>query len=271
MKTIATLSSLEQFLFEVPLYVSYNVRHTNVTDDKVLKGLYGRTGKTNRVDGYCPFCHRASTFTVTGKSIPNGIPWENIAERNAYDDLYITCVRSEYHIIRYWFGIKKLEIEKVGQFPSLASVANDAVSQYRKNMDTEDSNEFHKAIGLAAHGVGVGSFVYLRRVFERLIYKRFEDQKDLEGWSDNQFYNLRMEEKINFLKDKLPIFLVENRKVYSILSIGIHELKEETCLSYFEAIKQGIIMILEDDKLIREQIERRKIFSHAIANFKVPE
>ncbi len=55
-----------------------------------------------------------------------------------------------------------MTIEKVGQYPSLATIANDEVSQYRKDMNPIDAQEFHKAIGLAAHGVGVGSFVYLR-------------------------------------------------------------------------------------------------------------
>ena len=115
-------------------------------------------------------------------------------------------------------------------------------------MDERDGKEFHRAIGLAAHGVGVGSFVYLRRVFERLIHGRFEEFKVAEGWKDEQFRGIRMEDKIALLKDRLPEFLVQNRKIYSILSKGLHELDETACLNWFEVMKQSIIIILEDDK-----------------------
>jgi hypothetical protein len=164
-----------------------------------------------------------------------------------------------------------MTVEKIGQHPSLATIANDEVAPYRKDMEQVDSSEFHKAIGLAAHGVGVGSFVYLRRVFERLIYRRFEEFKAAEGWADQDFYSVRMEDKIALLKNHLPAFLVENRKVYSILSIGVHELDEADCLKYFEVMKQAIIIILEDDKKKKEEIKRRAVFAKAIADFAPPE
>ncbi|MGV0910591.1 hypothetical protein [Martelella sp. FOR1707] len=149
----------------------------------------------------------------------------------------------------------------------MADIANDEVAIYRKDMERLDAQEFHKAIGLAAHGVGVGSFVYLRRVFERLIEKRFVESKEAEGWEDKQFYAVRMEDKIDLLKGHLPEFLVENRKIYSILSVGIHALDDKTCLGWFDAMKQSIIIILEDDRKKKEELERRKIFSSAIASF----
>ena len=160
----------------------------------------------------------------------------------------VTCVRSDKYGIRYFFQKLGPAIEKIGQFLSLADIENDEVVQYRLTMDRNDAHEFHKAIGLAAHGVGVGSFVYLRRVFERLIYSRFEKYKEAEGWADAQFYPGRMEDKVMLLNGHLPEFLVENRKIYSILSVGLHELDKKTCLHWFMVIKQSIPIILEDDK-----------------------
>ena len=134
-------------------------------------------------------------------------------------------------------------------------------------MTADDAREFHKAVGLAAHGVGVGSFVYLRRVFERLIQKRFEEFKSVGNWQDEQFYRVRMEEKISLLADHLPNFLVENRRIYNILSKGLHELDEQACLNLFEVMKQSIIIILEDDKKKMEELERRELFTSTIAGF----
>jgi hypothetical protein len=258
------LKSVEQFLFEVPPYALYAL-----PDDLtvVMKALYARAKGIFRIDGHCPFCRRPSTFTVHGASTPLGTDLTDLRERVAFDSLSISCVRNDGHLIRYYFRISKMTVEKVGQYPSLATISNDEVSPYRQGMNRIDSSEFHKAIGLAAHGVGVGSFVYLRRVFERLIYGRFEEFKITEGWTDDQFYPVRMEEKVALLKDHLPEFLVQNRKIYSILSIGIHELSEDACLSYFEVMKQSIFVILEDDKKKKEELDRRAIFSGAIAKF----
>ena len=68
---------------------------------------------------------------------------------------------------------------------------------------------------------------------------------------------LRMDEKIEDLKDHLPSFLVENKEIYVILSKGIHELTEDECLGYFDAVKTGIEFIL-DQKLEQEKNKKKK-------------
>jgi hypothetical protein len=75
-----------------------------------------------------------------------------------------------------------------------------------------------------------GSYVYLRRIFERLIKGRFDEFKETEKWSEEDFLKVRMHERIELLKEHLPEFLVRNKKVYSILSLGVHELDEKVCL-----------------------------------------
>ena len=76
-----------------------------------------------------------------------------------------------------------------------------------------------------------------------------------------------MEDKIELLKGHLPPFLVENKRIYSILSIGIHQLDEQKCLSYFDIMKQSIIIILEEDKRKKEELELKARFSKAISSF----
>jgi hypothetical protein len=258
----AELTSIEEFLFGAPLYKEYKLPE----DKEILQCLYGRADDP-RVDGHCPNCNRASTFTVHGQSIPSGDPWNRISARHAFDAMSIRCTRNTDHRVLYHFLINKMIVQKVGQFPSLADIANDEIVQYRKVMSRADAQEFHKAIGLAAHGVGIGSFVYLRRVFERLVNSRYQEFRTTEGWKDEDFYRLRMNEKIELLKDHLPDFLVKNSRIYSILSIGLHALEEEDCLGYFELMKQSIIYILEDDKKKKEELSLRAKFSNAIARF----
>jgi hypothetical protein len=69
-----------------------------------------------------------------------------------------------------------------------------------------------------------------------------------------------MDDKIKFLMDRLPSFLVQNRSIYSILSKGIHSLNEQETLEVFPAIKLGIELIL-DEKL--EQDEKQKKIKQA--------
>lgn len=255
------LQSTEELLFGAPLYKMYALPD----DLTIVKQLYGRGIEKYKFDAHCPFCRKQTTWTVGGISIPNGDPWNNIKERFSYDQMHVTCGRSGNHLVRFYFRVNKMTIEKVGQYPSLATISNDEVSAYRKTMDPADAQEFHKAIGLASHGVGVGSFVYLRRVFERLIYSRYAEFKEAEGWNDDEFFKLAMSDKVKYLKAHLPSFLVENAKIYSILSVGIHELDEETCLGYFDVLKHSIIIILDEDKKKREELAMRTKFAAALS------
>ena len=257
------LKSFEEFLFGAPLYKTYKL-----LDLKILGCLYGLVRDLN-VDGHCPFCGRESTFFVQGAHF-SPHDGKDIKTRRAFDEMSITCVRHDSHKVHYFFQIDTMRLQKIGQFPSLADISNDEVAQYRKGMTSEDAREFHKAIGLAAHGVGIGSFVYLRRVFERLISGRYKEFKGSEGWKDEEFFGLRMIDKIKLLKDHLPEFLVENAKVYSILSIGIHDLDEEACLGYFDLMKSSIIFILDEDKKKKEELALKTKLTEAINKFKSP-
>lgn len=265
-ENLPELESIQQFLFETPPY------ETVAATPEVLGFFYSIKGDRPPVDGHCPFCNRESTFEVSRIQVAQVEHRNDISKRSCInEEIKITCARNKDHVVRYFFRKIKLTLQKIGQYPSLADIANDEVAQYRKSMDKMDAGEFHKAIGLAAHGVGVGSFVYLRRVFERLIYGRFLALKDDLDWDADEFLKLRMVEKIDFLKDYVPDFIHENKKIYSILSIGVHELDEKTCLSWFEVMKQSIIIILEDDKKKKEELERRTAFSQAIGSFEAGE
>lgn len=58
-------------------------------------------------------------------------------------------------------------------------------------LDKKSLFEFKRAIGLAAHGTGVGSFVYLRRIFEGLITETYETYKASIGIQDRVFASSR--------------------------------------------------------------------------------
>jgi len=65
----------------------------------------------------------------------------------------------------------------------------------------------------------------------------------------------------------LPPFLVKNAKIYSILSVGLHDLAETQCLAFFKVLRQSTVLILEEDKKKREELELQKELERAITGF----
>jgi hypothetical protein len=269
--TEASRFSGGEFLFNAPLYTAYTVTPADLT--RLLE---------QPVDGYCPYCHKPSTFTSPASDaaararLANALRGTVVGNGNfsraqdilcQQDKLTITCARSASHSVQFVFRLEEnMQLQKIGQFPSLADIAIDESKTYRTVLTPEDSSEFHKAIGLAAHGVGIGSFVYLRRIFERLVISRFAEFKTVEGWADDDFPK-RMAERVAFLHAHLPPFLVENSRIYSILSLGLHELDEKQCLRFFPVLKASIICILDEDKKKKEELRLRNSLKQAIAEF----
>jgi len=139
-------------------------------------------------------------------------------------------------------------------------MATGDTSQFEKALGKSRLHELNKAIGLAAHGVGIGSYVYLRRVFESLIEDAHAKAKVEKGWLEEDYQKGRMKEKVSMLKSFLPRFIVEHPQLYGILSLGVHELTEEECLKNFEVLKAGILVIAEERM---HEIQREKRFKEA--------
>ena len=100
---------------------------------------------------------------------------------------------------------------KIGQYPSIADMTFPELDAYKHVISKQDRKELGTAIGLFASGIGAGSYVYLRRILERLIYQAKATAGD---------------------------------SIDGILSKGIHELSEEECKKYFPVVKECIYQIL---------------------------
>ena len=178
------------------------------------------------------------------------------------------CTRNLSHLLRFIFHVQDARITKIGQYPSLADLQGNRIDKYRKALGKQGYAEFSRAIGLSAHGVGVGSFVYLRRIFEDLIETAHVEAARTPDWNEEQFKVSRMDDRIFMLRSFLPTFLVENRSIYAILSKGLHDLDDDECLEYFEPVRVAIELIL-DQKLEQEE-KAKKIAdtSRAISTIK---
>lgn len=169
------------------------------------------------------------------------INWQ-IADTTRLMKLEYICSMNEEHHLDYIVLATDNSMMKIGQYPSIADMTFPELDAYKHVISKEDRKELGTAIGLFASGVGAGSYVYLRRILERLVYQAKEAAAD--AIDNEMFEQARVAEKIKMLEGYLPDILVKNTTIYGILSKGIHELSEEECRKYFPVVKECIYQIL---------------------------
>lgn len=170
--------------------------------------------------------------------------WKNCQIENVSRILMFqfVCGMNEEHHLDYIVLTTDNSMMKIGQYPSVADMTFPELDAYKHVISKEDRKELGTAIGLFASGVGAGSYVYLRRILERLIYQAKATAGD--SIDDEKFKQARMAERITMLEGYLPEVLIKNTTIYGILSKGIHELSEEDCRKYFPVVKECIYQIL---------------------------
>ena len=247
--------TIREFIFDLPLY-------KEIPFDDTFEKI-GDANSSFTIDGYNPDKENETTYRLI-QGLGNDCKdytyshceySKSELKNSGIKQIWFECLRYEDELgIFVSVDSKNKTIMKIGQIPSFGDMHIRKVDKYKKVLSKEKMREFTKAIGLAANGVGIGSFVYLRRIFEYLIDDTFNKIPSTEI-EIQKFNNARMDIKISVLKDFLPTFLVNNRKIYSILSKGVHELSEEECLGYFNCLKSSIeIMLFE--KLIQKEREK---------------
>ena len=159
---------------------------------------------------------------------------------------------------------------KTGQYPSYADYKIVDKKKYQKILASLNfDKEYMTAVGLFAHGVGIGSFVYLRRILEALITKAFKEAESLGSLTEEDYEweiispasedeeprkkRRGVVSKIGLLSDYLPEELVANSQMYGIASKALHELSEPECIEYFPVILKGIELILEQQYALKEK------------------
>lgn len=244
------LPDMVDFCLNVPLYKTFYFDKDNELHQEKLDEIYYFDG--GHLDCFCNECNKESVFHPKGKESDQHFI---VRYKNAVFEHVFSCTRDNTHKLFFLFRFQNWSITKVGQHPSLADLSAVEIRKYRKVLGNEGYAEFNRAVGLVTHGVGIGAFVYLRRIFEKLIEEAHQREMPTNGWDEGSYQKAHIEEKITLLKNSLPNFLVENKSLYSILSKGIHELTESECLGAFPITRLGIELIL-DEKL--EKLERDK-------------
>lgn len=229
-----------QFYFETPLYEM--VKDSDLIED-IFSGDVDASSAKNDIE---------TTYEIKSRDVD-----DYSADFDDFQKITLTCKRKNNDILRFFVGQGEDFIVKVGQWPSLADIQSAEIDKkYNKQLKRPELKDFKRAIGLAAHGVGVGSFVYLRRVFEKLIIGTYLQYKDEQKIDEAEFAAKRMADKIDILRGYLPSHLVEMKDAYGILSKGIHELSEQECREHFKILKLSIELILDQQIELDAKQER---------------
>lgn len=232
--------SKHQFYFDTPLYEI--VKNSDIVED-IFSGDVDAFSAENGIE---------TTYKVESHDMDYySVGFED------FKKITLKCKRKNNDILRFFVGQGEDFIVKVGQWPSVADIQSAEIDKkYNKQLKRPELKDLKRAIGLAAHGVGVGSFVYLRRVFEKLIIGTYLRHKDKLEINEAEFITKRMADKIDLLKSYLPSHLVEMKDAYGILSKGIHELSEQECREYFKILKLSIELILDQQIELDAKRER---------------
>ena len=269
-----------------------------ITKDNIYE-LADLIGGHVKLDVYCPKCKENRVFSgeaipyywyddhdreINGRLLEEEIvSWQRIQDmdqprmgseqeepwtwtNNSLEDdtrlmvFKFVCSMDNAHHMDYVVLTDGYKMTKIGQFPSVADLSFPELKEYRKVMTKEDEKELKRAIGLYASGIGVGSFVYLRRIFERIIVVAGQKAIAEGKIKEEDFGKAHVDEKIKMLSEYLPKSLVQNTVFYGIVSKGIHELSEEECMEFFPVMQSFIMMILRQwEKIRRDEEEEQKL------------
>ncbi len=234
----------QEFIFDLPLYTK-----ESISENSILESFY----KSVRIDGYNPIRGVDSTFVLEDPMEPR------FRSPKGIRSFQFRCLRyNDPIIVLLVYDTEKDFIEKVGQYPSMADIHIAQVKQYKKVLGESYIRDFTKAIGLAANGVGTGAFVYLRRVFEHLVFEIGEETIKRGDVDKAEFESSKMDNKLKILSKYLPEVIIENKPLYGVLSAGIHTLSEDVCLQYFSSVRSVIELILDEREHVRQMEEKKK-------------
>lgn len=113
-------------------------------------------------------------------------PWEwknwQVEEVSRILVFQFVCSMNEEHHLDYIVLTTNNSMMKIRQYPSVADITFPELDAYKHAISKDDRKELGTAIGLFASGVGAGSYVYLGRILERLVYREKETEYLSDTW-----------------------------------------------------------------------------------------
>jgi len=278
---ILSTENFDSFVFDSILYAKMQLPE----DDSSLLDKFN-DGYSIRL--YCPFCSNISIFKYSDlqlakfKALLIGLEHQKINYENAtsapdklggtvfnYPDiepsnknisncmhsLDYVCTCNPNHILNFYFHIEGSLITKIGQYPKTAVLKYPKRNRY-DNILKQYAEEYKTSLQEASNGVGIGSFVYLRRIIEFLVEEIHQQLTTKPDWDEEAYKKLDFKDKMELCNSREPFMpsqlLPYRGLIYSVLSKGIHSFEEDECIALFPSLQ----VIIE--RLLEHQLERKK-------------
>ena len=226
-----------------------------------------------KIELYCNECkkRRIYTFATIGmnyynieKKLPfsnnTSIGYSRIISDNEYF-YFIAKADCGHNLIILFKIIDENTIMKVGQSPSIYDMNEEINNKsFLKELGEEYASYYKTACSLNSFNSNIGAMTYLRRIFEKLLLDCFEQNQDELEITKNDFKRLKMEDKLDKLKEFLPSIIFDNgyNQVYSKVSNGIHNLSEDECSQLFIPLRMAIEEILIEKLELKEKKDRQE-------------
>lgn len=238
---------------ELPIIYEGHEQKENYKDPKLITYSY-MYSITNEYEDYEDSANKVST-----KRFVEFV--EQIFGEDRIFQMNFECTSKHKHKMYVVFHLTDdNHLIKTGQYPSIYDFDN-SLKEYKKILkDKNITKELANATILISHNMAVGAFLYLRRIFEKLIFEKFELAKVDNKIDEKSFREAKTKEKVIMLHNigYVPSFLAEiNTFLYDILSKGVHELSERECKQYYDTLRDAILLILEE-KVEMERKEKLK-------------
>ena len=279
---LSVIQSLDDLFSKIDLYVDlqFNIYqlhedgklHLNLNEFKKIEKALGLSQSS--IDCYCVFCEKNYPFTINFDSterrhsefssfdtiaigddifinldnpknsrLPSLVNKENVFDfKVQYIDYKFICKKNEKHIYTMFLVVLidkgSVTIRKIGQFPSKIDIWGFDFDKYRSQLNKINAyGDFKKAELCMSDGLYAGAYAYLRRVFEKIL-KEYCKGLTLK---DNHV-ETKIEACIEKFDERVKPLL---KNLYSILSIGIHELDDEQSEKFYVYLRTILEMQLE--------------------------
>ncbi len=241
-----------RFILDTPLFKKHDITKIGVN---ILDVLFFN----GSIDCFCPKCKNHSVYlgenndtdrsqNKANMSLGLDTPGASKKERDL-SGIYLLdfhCPRNKDHKLHFILKIDGQKLIKIGQSPSPLEITGGDLKQYEPLLG-DFFPDLNSSVILYSNAFGVGAFTHLRRIVENYFMKEAMEAWERKKHASSINYNeLRFKEKVTLLKDYLPNTFTDNPTLYRIISSGIHSLSENQCLAYFPALRDCILLCLEE-------------------------
>ena len=256
-------------LAEAPLYESIPLH--GLPYDHQISELHNLKAQYDR---YCPECKKETPWST---DVPySAAQWDRQSWLGTFR-LSSKCGRcglSAIMLIRAATtvdldskGNKLVTLTKFGQWPALVSFHQNDLEKYRKVTTREQRSDFIRAVQAASQGFSAGACTYLRRIVESIKREALEEKRAKgvdEAW-EVEFKAAKTNRQMEMLTGFLPEFLLKNKRLYNLLSEGLHNMTDDECRELFPNLRQAIELVFKGRQDLLTAREREAEISKFIA------